>query len=451
METAVAPSTAGAATPTPAPAQPAGEPARKIAPIPSSKAAPAAAAGPSAGGEGDGGGIDGKPQAAGAAGGSKREVLPGVSIGGDDIELPTRGPDGKFTSRAKAEAAFEKELAGLDGPEGDDEPGDPVEIDPSKRPPLPGQTGKVTFLGKEYASLAEVEHLHRTLQGMHGPIAQKLSKAEQDRDFGYNAANAWQQEAEKARAEAEQWRARAEGRAPAAGKPAAAGAVGATAAVGEDGGMDLDGLVNGIDYNAFEMIAHDPEGGTRVAGKFLASQILQAVVGQLLPSIKADIMKQVTPVLEPVQRDRASQETANAIGAIFDSVGSLRTQTGAQAFPELASAETMSEIGQVWRDSGQDPKYAMTPTGLISAIALWRLMKSLPDGVEIAPEAVAAAISPAAAALADGGGGADTGMGRASREFAHLSPDARKIAQSFDSKPLFDKTLGFARNRVARA
>lgn len=436
-----APSTSAASTPTPAPAaEPTAEPTRRIAPIPPKATAPApdkTAKGTNAatpGGEGDGGGIDGRTEAP-----ASREVLPGVVVGGD-IELPTRGPDGKFQSRKAAVDAFERELAGEDEP-APTSPDKPA-AEPTK-PPLPGQTGKVSFLGKEYNSIAEVEQLHRTLQGMHGPIAQKAAALEKERDYGYQAANAWQQEAEKARAELEQYRASVEGRRP-AGQPAV------QEGAPDAGDLDLNGLIDGIDYNAFEMIAHDPAGGTRVAGKFLASQILNTVIGQLMPAIKADIMKQVGPILEPVKRDQASQATANAIGTVIDGVSQLRTHTGALAFPELGDEAELAEIGRTWAESGLPPQAALTQSGLITAIGLYRLMKSLPDGTPVPAAAVAAAeaaISPAAAALADGGGGADTGLGRSSRDDAHLSPDARRIRDAFDSGPLFEKNLGFAKNR----
>jgi len=430
MSTSV-PSVGGAAVaPTPAPASTASEgPAEsKIKPIPP-KAAPAEAAKPQAEAKPEGAEPVAKPPKTG------RQVLPGVVVAGDDVpELPVRGPDGKFISHAEAEKLYAAELAGED--EGFIE--EPAAKPEPKKPELPSTppSGKVTFLGKEYDGIAAVEQMYRSLQGMHDPIAKKLATTEKERNFGYEAANAWEQEARKARAELEQLQAQIGGKGP-----AVAPSTGPATAQDE---LSLDTLVDGIDYDAFEMIAHDPQGGTRVAGKYLANQIFSTMLNQVIPALRAEIQK----TMQPVNRFTADQQTANTVQGVINSVAQYQSLDGKPAFPELLDTETLVEIANVWRESGLPVEHAMTAQGLISAIGLYRLMKALPSGLpEPAPSPAPVEQAPGASALAEGGEGEHTGMGRMSREDAHLSPEARNIRKAFDETPLFDKTLGFAVNR----
>jgi len=375
---------------------------------------------------------------------SRRQVLPGVIIGADDPDvpiLPTRGPDGKFISPSAAKADYD---ADIDEAEGVEPPR------PALPAPPPG-TGKISFLGKEYNSIAEIEQVHRSLQGMHDPIARKLAQAEKDRDHGYMAGNLWHQEYEKVKAELDEVR---------SGRPASTNVTAPSSAptkagtpAAADGSLDLDSLVDGIDYDAFEMIAHDPQGGTRVAGKYLARQMLNTVVSQIVPSIKAEIMKSLMPTLQPLQMTQEETAAANAIGTIIEAVASYTDLEGKPAFPELNDPATLREIGITWRESGLPVEHAKTAQGLISAIGLYRMMKALPDGAAPRPPQPTVQPGPGASALAESDGGANPRMGALSnpREDSNLPADVRAIRRSLDdATPLYDRTLGFAVNHRRR-
>jgi hypothetical protein len=366
----------------------------------------------------------------------RRTSLPGVVTGEGAPELPVRGPDGRFISQEEAARLFNADLDGEsdDGVriEGDEPAPKATPEEPPKKPELPGQGGKVMFLGKEYANLAAVEQMYRSLQGMHDPIAKKLAQAEKDRDYGYDAANRWQQEAEAAKAKLVEYE---KGRQPAT-----------SAGTEQKQGLDLEALVDGINYDAFETIAHDPKGGTRVAGRYLASQILNAVASQIVPALRAELMKEISPVRDTLQTSQQEAATANRVAQVLDQVAAMQTMDGKPAFPELLDAEMLHEIGATWRESGLPPEAAMSPQGLINAIGLYRLMKSLPDGTTPAAEPGPVLPGPEITALADGSEGAHTGLGR-TPEPSHLGPEARALRRGLDETPIFDRTLGFAVNR----
>ena len=446
MASAPAVATGGAAaaptpTPAPAPAEQTGA-TRKIAPIPPK----AAASTPDEKTKDDGpdavvhkadAPTEAQPDAR-----PKRTSLPGVFSGDDVPDLPVRGPDGKFISRQEAARLFDRELAG------DDEPDDGVRIEgdepppakaPTQRPTPPGQGGKVTFLGREYENIGQVEQMYRSLQGMHDPIAKKLAQAEKDRDYGYTTANQWEQVARDAQAKLEQYE--KSGRRPAE-QPAAAKQGGA------DDALSLDSLVDGINYDAFEAIAHDPKGGTRVAGRYLAQQLLNTVVSTIVPALRTELMKEISPVRDSLNASRADVETANRVTSLINDVASYTNLRGEPAFPELNDEGTLAEIAATWRESGLPPAAALTPAGLIQAIGLYRMMKSLPDGSDptATPGSAPVVPGPEIVAMAEGGDGAHTGLGRAP-EPGHLGPEAKMLRRSLDDAPLFDKNLGFAVNR----
>lgn len=447
MSTSVPSAVAGAAgesaNPTPAPATPAGEQTttRRIVPIPpKAKAEPVKKeAGPDAVVHKDDQPTGTEPAP------PKRSTLPGVVTNEDAPELPVRGADGRFVSREEAERQFARELAGDDEEKDDgvriegDEPPQKAERAaapvPAKKPALPGQGGKVTFLGKEYDSIAQVEQLHRTLQGMHDPIARKLAQTEKDRDFGYDAANKWQQLYQDAAAKLSQYE-----KGP---QPAKATGASGTA----DGPLDLEALVDGINYDAFEAIAHDPKGGTRVAGQYLTRQIMNTMLTQIVPSLKAELMKEISPVRDVVRTSQADAETANRVTQVINEVASYTTMDGNLAFPELMDDEQLVEVASTWRESGLPREHAMTAQGLIQAIGLYRLMKSLPgESPAVMPANGPVVPGPEIAELAEGGEGAHTGLGRAP-EPSHFGPEARELRRSLDDAPITDRTLGFTVRR----
>jgi hypothetical protein len=364
--------------------------------------------------------------------------LPGVVTAEDAPELPVRGPDGRFISHEEAARIFNAELDGDDGVriEGEEPPPTPEKsAEPPKKPTLPGQTGKVTFLGKEYENIAAVEQMYRSLQGMHDPIAKKLSQTEKDRDYGYEAANKWEQAAREARAELEQFK-KTGGRVAPTAQDAGPG----------ESKLDLTSLVDGINYDAFEAIAHDPKGGTRVAGQYLTSQILNTVLSKIVPAVRAELLQEFSPVKQAYQQTAEQAQTANAVQQTIDAVANYQTLDGKPAFPELLDEQALVEVAQTWRESGLPPQAALTPQGLINAIGLYRLMKSLPAGIEAAAPPEPAVPGPEIAALAEGTDGAHTGLGR-TPEPSHLGPDARALRRSLDEAPIFDRTLGFTVNR----
>ena len=425
--TGAAPSAGGEGTQVAQPTTPQA-PARKIAPIPPTQAKPA----------------EGKPEPTAPA--RKPHIgLPGViSNRPDDPSndlFPKLGPSrdpktGQFTGTKP------------DLPEG----ASPAPAE--GKPPAPGeQTPKqgVKFLGKDYKDIAEVEQLHRTLQGNHRSQLDAVRKATEERDYGYQAAHAWKAEFERVSNELEALK---QGRAPQA-TPAASPATSAQpgAAIPQSG-FNLDEALKGIDTDAFELIATNPQGGLAAAARYLVAETLKVAAENMLPQM----LSKFDARLQPLEGDVQSRTAQGQQLATIEMVASLKTPSGQPAFPELGDARTVEEIGELWgrtyKRQGwtvQDVQASlMTPEGIIQAISLYRTMKGFMPPDEPAPAPANPRTEPAPAAPAPGASASmleEPGTSRTpGGERSTLSPEAQRLVNALENTQLVDPKLGFTKN-----
>ena len=103
---------------------------------------------------------------------------------------------------------------------------------------------------------------------------------------------------------------------------------------------------------------------------------------------------------------------------------------------------------------GGNPRDALSPKGLLTAIALYRMYGSLPDGTTPpaatppVPDGLPAEPAPnSAAALAEAGPAGNAAM---QRDRSGLPPEMARIARELDSTELRDPVLGFQVRRVRR-
>lgn len=372
--------------------------------------------------------------------------LPGVLLRGDEDGLPLRGPDGKFVSRERQEAAFDREFAGEDrsmpgeasnAPE-KAAPELPEGVEPEKKPEA---AAKFKFAGLDFKDQATAEQQFRTMRGQHKSLEERARKAGEEKEGYARAYQAWKSDAEEKSAriaalEQELGTLRG-GSGVAKAAPAAAG----TPAAGS-GELSVEAILSEIDGDAFEATA--VQHGLPQAAKLLAGQILRTVTGKLLPALQAEQQK----VLEPFERQQAVRQVTAQTDALFAQVQALRGPDGKQAFPELNNPETCREIGQIWAESGLPPEHALTPSGLMQAVGMYRLVKSYesaPAAPDAAPSTVVPAQRPAPAAAAsvadDRGAHQPPNRGR-----SNLPPAVAGLLRSLKQAPIGDAILGFSRN-----
>ncbi len=368
--------------------------------------------------------------------GSVRPVLPGVVSNEEGAELipdifgkkrNERGQFRKAEEEARAQVAAAQEEGSAPGevaPEKPELPAGEVEA--------PEVKAKFKFAGKEYETAEQAEQAHKSLQGMFKPLETAKKQAEADRDYGYQAATAWQKEHDRVAAENAELKAQLGRGGKAPSQNLGGGEVKAPTA----GDLDLDSMVNGIDTDAFEALAVSH--GLPMAGKYLAGQVLKGVMEKIVPALKAEYQS----ALAPFQSEASTRQAVQQADQVINSVASLRTSGGDVAFPELHDAAKIAEVGKFWRESGLPIEHAMTAQGLITAISLYRTMNGFaaPPAVTT-PEPDAPVPGPAATISADGRG-APPNAGR-----SHLSPAVQRFMTSFGKTDVVDKTLGFARNR----
>jgi len=366
--------------------------------------------------------------------------LPGVftnDTGSDLIPQVKRQRDpvtGKFLSGSRPELPEGVEAGPV---EGDGE---------ASRPDLPaGETpppAKVKFLGKEYNSLADVEQVHRTLQGVHRQQLEERRKLSEERDYGYQSGNAWKAKYDELVAQVHGGQTPGQNAQPAASQRQP---VASPAASGVD--FNVEEAMSDIDMNAFEMIASHPRGGLPNAGKYLVAETLRVVTEKLVPSIMAQMNRRLEPV-ETTEQSRAAQE--HQLGQ-FEMVAGMMTMDGDVAFPELGDAGVLEEIGELWgRAHRDDPERAQLRNAqdIIQALSLYRTMKgfvrrpqsqSIPAGdLPLVPQpapGAAASLEAEPQGLTPSNGGRATG-----------SPQDRRLIAALDKVELVDPILGFRRN-----
>jgi hypothetical protein len=374
--------------------------------------------------------------------------LPGVvsrNAGNKHIpDIPTRGPDGKFRSRQQREQDLEKEMAeekkAFEPPEPEVKP-EPKPEDKNVPEPPPGSEKKdsqapekFVFAGEEYESQEKAEQSIRSLKGMFKPLTEERDAERTRADQAVDSAIQWRDYAQKLEAEKK------------AGQPDSPAPHGTQPPAEGQQAFDYAKILQSIDGQAFEKIAQDPDKGLPIAGRFLAAQIMDAVTNELLPQYRQQILDEVNKGIDPIREQQEFNQAAESVKDMFVNASQLRDAEGNQAFPELNDPEIAYKIGELWRQSDLPADIAMTPKGLIQAIAQFRLYHGAPQRQAPEPEAkpdpepTPTAPPPAAAASESG----DSGIARPGSPAGNAD---NAFARALDETQLVDPVLGFARRR----
>jgi hypothetical protein len=215
----------------------------------------------------------------------------------------------------------------------------------------------------------------------------------------------------------------------------------------EQSRAELDKALSRVNGELFETLAR--ERGLPLAGRYLAAQVLATVHDDMLPALRDEIMAQLKPELEPLKQDRGFQQATQHVANLIEVVGQYKNQDGSDAFPELHDADTVMQVGELWRSLDLPPEVALTDKGLLQAIALFRMYNGL-QGNQTAPSStpkVTVSEPPntaprAATAALESSGVASPMTGRAGAE-----SETTRFVRGLDDSDLIDKTLGFAVRR----
>lgn len=385
----------------------------------------------------------------------ERPSLPGV-VTNTPGEREDFGFDRKRDSRGRfapgdggAEDAIERELFGADGDGGSDQPGEtrPGEVAPERPTPPEGlepPKEKFKFAGEEFDSREAAEQNIRSLRGMFKPLQEKLAKTEQDREYGYEGMRRYEQivSSKDARIAELENQLRSGGATGTQQLPS-----------GQDGqpaaGGEMDDVLSGIDGQAFEQVA--VQYGLPTAVKLLAKQIMQAnekIVQARVEATRQELMAQV----EPFAQSEQQRQVLAGLQQTHSEITSLKLTNGQPAFPELSDPSTARAVGKVWKDFGNNPADALTPRGMVMAVALYRQVTGWqPQPTPVVPTAQPAAIpavrsapAPSASLDADPRGGTPSTLGsqRGARG------EAARILSDLDKAATPDPVLGFPRRRA---
>lgn len=381
--------------------------------------------------------------------------LPGVHARGADdfVAGLDRDERGRFAKKAESAPFEDSDPGESEAPVKAAKEGDkPAEAaKPPAAPGTPNPDAPVKFLGKEYkGGLSEVEQVHRSLQGQFRTLSEEKRSLTEERNYGYQQANGWKAHADRLQAENEALKARL-------GGGVQAGQVDGRSSAKQPstGAPSVDDILNEIDTDTFETTA--AEGGLPLAGKYLVGETLKVVLEKIIPHVRNELKSEFDSRIKPFEDTHQEAQMQSGVDQVIDSVKRLQTHDGGLAFPELADGNTLQEIGEIWRDAGLPPEHALTAKGLISAVALYRLYKGLPDpgAASTTPqpavptptpgrEAVAAPAPGSAASLADSRStGRPPSNGR-----SNLDPRLREMLSGFNEGDLVAETnLGFQRRR----
>lgn len=396
---------------------------------------------------------------------------PKVNDDGDRIDqVRTRDENGRFTAKEAAAALDEPDSDGH-GFVGEDEPdaheAPPGEAAPDQekrvakpaaaRPPAPADpkapaaadkpAAAFRFADQDFTSQEEAEQNVRSLRGMFKPLQDKVRTYENELRESDAVARAW----------ADKFRDLATGKLAKSDRaaflkqlgvedgPGVAGNV-AGSGQGASGEGDVDDLLSGIDMDALEILAADPEAGFKVAMKYFASELLGAVQNKLVPRIES----RVQTSMQPFVQDRAQAEQIARVDKLVESIGEYRNPaTGEYAFPELRDGATITAVGDLWFARGGRPEDLETPQGLIDAVARYRLVRSFqpsaggPAASGGAPVAPVSRPAPGVAASV----GSDVRGGGAQPNRPRRSPEHQALIEALDKAGDIDGDLGFQRNR----
>jgi hypothetical protein len=345
----------------------------------------------------------------------KRPSLPGVDdVGPHDSlpPLPQRDATGRFAKPGEKPA----------------DPASPSsESDAPAEPPPPQ---KVKFAGGEFDTMEHAEQSFRTLRGMHKSVLAKEGEAR---------TRAWELHEHLNRAQARVAELEGQLRGGKAGatqtQPAAQpGAPGAEA--------------EGIDWELFASIQSEAQkaGKPEVAIRWLTQQ-QEALYQKKLEALTKQLR-------EPQERQEATENVQRQAYTLADILAARVNTDGAPLYPELRDAQLAEGVGRAWIAAGLPPEAALTESGLVAAIGLYRMQN--PSGQPATPTVPPATtpVAPAApanpgpdpATLADAGiDGSGAPFDRPPLEESGLPPEIASIRQAFRHNPRQLTSLGFDR------
>jgi hypothetical protein len=363
----------------------------------------------------------------------RRERLPGVVArdDSDDIfpELGFKSKSGKRVDRKTAARELDEEIREEHGTSPLDIPELPegAKAEGQVKP----EAKKIKFGDKEYESIEQAEQSFKSLQGMFKPMQERATRAEQLAEQAAESARSWRARAMEL--EANPTRAQQQPQVETQ-KPTT-----------QTSQQELEKVLGRVNGEMFESLAR--EHGLPLAGRYLAAQVLATVHDDMLPALRDEIMASIRPELEPLKQDRGFQQATQHVAGLIDTVGQYKNHDGSDAFPELHDENTVKEIGELWVSMDMPAELALTPKGLLQAVALYRMYKgsqgqsasTTPTVVVREPERMA---PPAAGASLEAGGRAIApGAGRSNGD------SSSRFARSLDDAPIVDKLLGFSVRR----
>lgn len=390
----------------PRPAKEAGEVERKIAPIP-----------------------------------PKKSRLPGVMSDDDfpELKVPLQVRREK-QAQAEAQEGRQRDEQGRFLPKA---PESGVASAPASKPGLPGTTvppaepaaaAPFKFAGRDYKSQAEAEQSHRSLQGMFKPL-------QDERDYGYRAANAWMAESQRHQARVAELEKQL-------GIQPGNGNGHAPATPSESAPLSVEDLTKGIDFDAYEAVAK--AGGLKHSANYLAGELMKVMAEKMLPDMEKRLQAKYAPLMDSHEGYQRAQQAEQ----VRAQIAALMTPDNSRAmFPEMVDSAALTAAGQIWRQMGGSDEDLITPRGMLSAIGLYRATREwqTPESianqspVAAAPSVAPPAPGPAAMPSAEAVGNLPPNRGR-----TNLSPEAARLKNAMENVPLIDRKLGFARNRSAQ-
>lgn len=254
---------------------------------------------------------------------------------------PQRGPDGRFLP------ADPSKIAAKSAP--DELQQQPAKTQAQEDPNAPAPPAKITFMGREFESMAQVEQAHKTMLGR---LRSEHARAAEN----YTAALAWKNRAEELEREIAT-RAQAPQQPTTAGRPG-----GAPAQPGSSPSSEEQAFAETFDWRTYlSLQKEDP-----IAAEYFRMQQFQEFTDARLEA-------KLAPLMRPVQEQREQQEFRGKAVQAFSQVAAEVDDEGNPMWPEMADEQARYAIGEIWAQSGLDASSALSPYAIRSAIAHYRL------------------------------------------------------------------------------
>lgn len=238
------------------------------------------------------------------------------------------------------------------------------------------QAAPFVFMGRQFRDQAHAEQSFRTVEGI-GRKNQELRMSLLERD---NALARLREENQRLQQGAASGT-KPEGAQPAGGQPKPGESAGGTAEV----------------VKLFEVLAE--KHGLGAAVGFLLTEQQKATQAAVTAAVEAT-KQELSGLMEPLRASHAEQQEIEYADRLIAGVAALRTETGQQAFPELADAQKVGEISTLMHELGFEREHMLSPKVVMAAVALYRMKHQWAAGQVAIPGSGSTTTTPSAAALA---------------------------------------------------